>query len=565
MSTKPVSLRDDELRRRVSLGGSFSRPAVVFLFACLVLFLGMPLRPNAYDEGIMLVAAMRVAAGQIPHRDFYAIYGPGQFYILAGLFKLFGQTILVERIVDLIFRSLVVATVYAIASSYFRKSIALASSLLTLTWLVGLYYNTAGFATIPVSFFNLVSTAIVAAVYTRVVPAWRMAASGAIAGLSALFRYDTGIALLCIHICIVAIGACAQVRGSKVRAFGSAIGPYLFGFAIITLPPLIYYLSVAPIHSFLHDIFLFPSQYYYRARNLPFPTISLRGLHHFAVYLPFASVGISAYALLFGPLSSRGSQQTARMSLDKRELRGFLIAFSFLTVAMYCKAFVRMSVPHMYLATIPSLLLTAALFQWRLTFLRPARILVYILATLSILSPVWCALAELRDLHLWHASMPEKLWSAARGTTPAIRKEWCAIKNPATRGLCFFPEDDRIQAIEFVASHTRPDQALFLGVPGHDTIFANDNLTYFATQRMPATRWSEFDADLQNRYDIQVQIIHELETNTPPYVVLDSEFQEIHEPNDSSKSSGVTLLDDYLHKKYRHIKTFGDQAIWQRV
>ena len=56
----------------------------------------------------MLVAAMRVAAGQIPHRDFYAIYGPGQFYVLAGLFKLFGQTILIERIVDLIFRSLVV-------------------------------------------------------------------------------------------------------------------------------------------------------------------------------------------------------------------------------------------------------------------------------------------------------------------------------------------------------------------------------------------------------------------------------------------------------------------------
>ena len=191
-----------------------------------------------------------------------------------------------------------------------------------------------------------------------------------------------------------------------MRAFVSALGPYLLGFAIITFPPALYYVSVAPLHPFLHDIFLFPSQYYYRARNLPFPGISPRGLHHFAVYLPFASVGISAYALLFGPLSSRGSQQTARMNLDKRELRGFLIAFSFLTAAMYCKAFVRMSVPHMYLATIPSLLLAAALFQSRLTFLRPARILVYVLATLSVISPIWCALAELRDLHLWHASMP---------------------------------------------------------------------------------------------------------------------------------------------------------------
>ena len=151
----------------------------------------------------------------------------------------------------------------------------------------------------------------------------------------------------------------------------SAIGPYLLEFAIITLPPAFYYLSVAPLHPLLHDIFLFSSQYYYRARNLPFPKISLRDFDHFAVYLPFASVGISAYALLFGPLSSRGSQTSARLSLDKRELRGSLIAFGFLTLTMYFKGLVRVSVTHIYLATIPSLLLTAALFQWRLTFFRP--------------------------------------------------------------------------------------------------------------------------------------------------------------------------------------------------
>ena len=97
------------------------------------------------------------------------------------------------------------------------------------------------------------------------------------------------------------------------------------------------------------------------------------------------------------------------------------------------------------------------------------------------------------------------------------------------------------------------------------TKFANDNFTYFASQRVLATRWSECDPDLENRYDIQVQMVHELETNSPPYIVLDSEFDNIDEPNDSSRSSKVTLLDDYLHKNYRHIETFSDQAIWQRV
>jgi hypothetical protein len=47
-----------------------------------------------------LTGAIRVAAGPIAHRAFYTPYGPGQFYILAGLFNAFGQTVLVERLYD---------------------------------------------------------------------------------------------------------------------------------------------------------------------------------------------------------------------------------------------------------------------------------------------------------------------------------------------------------------------------------------------------------------------------------------------------------------------------------
>jgi hypothetical protein len=129
----------------------------------------------------------------------------------------------------------------------------------------------------------------------------------------------------------------------------------------------------------------------------------------------------------------------------------------------------------------------------------------------------------------------------------------------------FLPESDRIQTIEFIDSHTRPDQTLFVGVMNHDTIFANDNLMYFASHRLPATRWSYFDPDLQSRYDIQAQIVQELEISIPPYVVMDSEFDSTHEPNDSSRSSGVEFLDEYLHKKYQYTQTFGWMSVWQRI
>lgn len=90
-------------------------------------------------------------------------------------------------------------------------------------------------------------------------------------------------------------------------------------------------------------------------------------------------------------------------------------------------------------------------------------------------------------------------------------------------------------------------------------------LSIFASHRLPATRWSHFDPDLQNRYDIQVQIVQEFEVNTPPHVVLDSEFDRVNEPNDSSRSSGVTLLDEYIHKNYQYTQTFGRMSIWQRI
>ena len=39
----------------------------------------------------------------------------------------------------------------------------------------------------------------------------------------------------------------------------------------------------------------------------------------------------------------------------------------------------------------------------------------------------------------------------------------------------------------------------------------------------------------------------------------------MNEPNDSSRSSGVTLLDEYIHKNYQYTQTFGRMSIWQRI
>ncbi|HEY2122655.1 MAG TPA: hypothetical protein VGH07_03595 [Chthoniobacterales bacterium] len=546
---------------------SVIKATLVFLMSYLILFIGMSLSPNVYDEGIILTGAMRVVAGQMPHQDFYANYGPGQFYLIAGLFKLFGQSVLVERLYDLFLRALVVALVYLIASSYCRRSIAACTAIVTVLWFFSLN-EIGGSAVIPVSLLSLVASILVLPVFLHPISAKRMLGVGAVAGLAGLFRYDTGLALLGVAACAVAIAICLRMSGTlnRLKNFASTFWPCLPGFAAVTLPALLYYLSRAPFHPFVYDIILYPSKYYHRSRNLPFPRIDLKGLDNIAVYLPIAIVGIAMYVVVARRLQARRSGASGLQNMAaEQKWHGFLITFGLIALVMYFKGIVRVSPVHMYLSILPSLLLIAVLYQHRRTLPRRIGISIAVLMYLSVSAGVLSALREIRVLHKVHSSLPESIVADASRTSPEIRAIWCKDKNPLTEGICFLPSDDRIRTIEFIESHTKPDQYLFVGLPKHDRIFANDNLIYFATQRLPATKWSHLDPNLQNTYDIQTQMVNEFERNVPPYIVLDSEFKSMNEPNDSSRSSGVTLLDDYIHSKYQHVESFGDFSIWQRI
>jgi hypothetical protein len=537
---------------------------IVFLVSYLVLAAGMSRRPGMYDEGITLTGAMRVAAGQVPHRDFYFIYGPAEVYILAGLFKVFGPSLLVERLFDLLIKALTVTAVYAIALSYCRRSIAIFVSFVTVMWLFGLIGW--GSATTPLSLLNLIGSALILPVFAGRLSTGRMLAAGAVSGAASLFRHETGIALLGIHACVIFIATCLRFTGTanRLRIFASTFWPYLLGFALLTVPAALYYFSVAPLAPLLHDS-IFLGKNYHRIRNLPFPPIDLRGLENLAVYLPIAIACLSLY-ILVKSFSQTGGHAVSSAESTRRDnaWRGFLITFGLLLVVMYLKGLVRVSPGQVHLAVIPSLLLIGALFHQRLTFSRPVRIAIDSLMLLSFVAATWSSLHEISMQHAEHLSAAEWVLSSAQDSMQKAPAAWCKIPGPLTRGFCFLPEDDRIHAIEFISSHTRPGDPLYSGLKHHDRIFANDNLIYFATQRLPATHWSQLDPGLQTSYDTQTQMIDELERNAPPYIVLDSEFDLSREPNDSAKSSGVMLLDDYIRDKYQPVETFGIMSIRRR-
>jgi len=75
---------------------------LVFAVAGLVIFLFSSRMVGIFDEGILLTDVLCTMSGQVLHRDFYYNYGPAQLYMLAGLFKLFGPSVFVDRFAALL-------------------------------------------------------------------------------------------------------------------------------------------------------------------------------------------------------------------------------------------------------------------------------------------------------------------------------------------------------------------------------------------------------------------------------------------------------------------------------
>lgn len=78
------------------------------------------------DEGILLVYPDLILRGYRPYSDFAALYSPGGFYFLAGMFKVFGSSVIVERCAGLLYWYLVMVALFLLGSRVGRVTGTLA-------------------------------------------------------------------------------------------------------------------------------------------------------------------------------------------------------------------------------------------------------------------------------------------------------------------------------------------------------------------------------------------------------------------------------------------------------
>jgi hypothetical protein len=137
------------------------------------------------------------------------------------------------------------------------------------------------------------------------------------------------------------------------------------------------------------------------------------------------------------------------------------------------------------------------------------------------------------------------------------------MRTARAKGIRFAAENTVYEdAIRYIQAHVREKEKIFVGNQRHDRILMSDIMFYFLSERDSATRYHQLDPGLATTKPKQDYIIDELEKNTVEYMVLAS--FDSREPNLSSVSSEVYILDEYIRTEFEPIKTFGQYEIWKR-
>jgi hypothetical protein len=457
---------------------------------------------NPNDEGLMLQAAARVADGQLLYADFYANYGPGQYYLLGGLDLAFGPSLLAWRIVRVALDALVATLAYALARRDAPEPIALLAGAAALAAM--------SYPTLPHPNATALALALGAILLARRSPA----GAGVLAGVAFAFRFDVGAA--------AAIGAAmaagaTQARGAAMRAAGAA----LVTAALLVLP-----FALSSPGDFWDDTLGFALDEQ-SLQRLPLPGAWEGGFEPnkiLAFYMPYVLMGSLALWLVAAVARRAPLRIWALLPLALAGLL-YLLAradeFHFVPLA----------------AVLPMLLAAAAgasrALPWRIVLVLPIALI---------------ALYGLDQNRI------ELLDSPPLETIDVDVADGVKAPRPEARAL--------EQMVAYTRRAVPPDRPIFVANPRHDLVRAGNPLVYVLAGRPNPTRYDVMQPGVVTTAPVQREIVRDLrDTRTSLVVRWLSPVASEAEPNGAGRSSGVRILDRYLARRYERAARFGPYEI----
>ncbi len=217
------------------------------------------------DEGTM-ISAWRILHGQMIYRDFFDIFFPGNTYLLAGLYKIFGSGIIVTNEITIVMSCVINILLYHFSRLVIKRWYAILAPLLFLTfgfteWFTFNHYITAAIILLlTLAFLNqFFSSGKDIFLYV----------SGFLAGLTTVFLQSTGVyTIVILTILLLWIpekffknaGKAVEGRSDKhVRL--SMIIKFVIGAGIPLLFMLLFLIVNRAVYGFLRDEYILLSAY----------------------------------------------------------------------------------------------------------------------------------------------------------------------------------------------------------------------------------------------------------------------------------------------------------------
>ena len=489
------------------------------------------IQPN--DEGLMLQAAARIASGEVPYRDFWWYYPPGQPYLLAALWKLTGPSLLDWRVVRLLADAVVAVLAWKLA--YRRAPMWLA----LLAWLAALLAM--AYPSGPHPFPLALSFALGALLLFERHPAW----AGLLVGACAAWRLEFAAYLgLGILLALALSPSSAVRRDGILRVAGVALGT-----AVLLYLPVVVMAGPGPSWDLLVK---YPATEFGDYQGLPFPVAYHGPLNTSSISGFFSDTAENLlvwWLPLVAVLGYLGSSAGLLASFARRR-DWATVATIFFGLGMGHYLLVRADIFH----TAPLVVIGSVLAAWAIASAvrngealdLPRRLVAVGGAALASLALAWAIVEGI-----------DRQWLV-------LRQPVVALDAPAADGV---RAEARIaiplgQAVAQARRLTAPGEPIYVLGRRADITTAGAPLFYVLAERPNPTRYDIAAPGVVTSAPVQREIVSDLATVRPGAIVRwDSPVTAAPEPNRSGRSSGVRLLDTWIAANYREDSRFGNWVI----
>ncbi len=519
----------------------------LLFFVFLASFLFILLSWNKYwvplDEGIIVVGAEMVLAGEIPYKDFFLVmYPPGQIFVLALLYKVFGISLEIGRFYTCLIHVLIAMSVFLITKTLTRKTnIALIMWAISMTCL-GPRLSVAPFPIWPGIAFALFSIYLFVR-YLEQDKIRYLFYSGIAVGVGCLFRHDICIyAFLSIFISLLVYKKLArEISGFTICSLAAP------------LPVLLYFFSKSALRDLFESLILFPFIHEKTASLFfPKPCFNLNMIFHQSLYFIKANqyyIPLLIYAFVIAFLLS---------SLIKEKRFGknhiMLLALLLFGLLSFNQVRIRTDPAHLLTSIHPSILLFGFILN-KAIFNKDMRLKTkYLFRLCAILLSFLFFLLVIKNTDKFIKNVFKKPY---RGSIVLAKFE---------RGSVYIPQEEKrdvVNVVSFIKANTSSDERIYVGNRVHwKDDFGGSTILYFLAERLPSTKYYELLPGLITQKKVQEEIVKSLSRENLNFIIL----QDIDIPSlpYNKICPDRMILDNYIKNNFKSVKRFGKYNIYEK-